>query len=307
MENATKLDSNEQIFFERELTTIKARSYDVLYPELKARQLFPVSYDANTGDGTIVYEQYDQVGFAKVIANYAKDFARADIKGKEFSSIIRSLGSSYGYSIQDIRAAAKTGKPLQQRKANAAKRAIMQLENTISLFGDKENDIPGFLSNPNIPIGAVINDGLANSTLWKDKTPDQIIRDLNQLVSDIVLNSKGVEQPNVVLLPIKQYNVIASTPRSSTSDTTILSFFKAVNPLIQSVEWLIELAGVGPGGEDMMLAYNRNPDKLTLEIPQEFEQFPAEQEGMEFVVDCHERIGGVIIYYPLAANKLFGI
>lgn len=307
MKNEMKLDANEQIFFERELASIKARSYDVLYPEIKARQLFPVSYEAGPGATSIVYQQYDSVGFAKVIANYAKDFARADIKGKEFSSIIRSLGSSYGYSIQDIRAAQMAGKPLEQRKANAAKRAIMQLENLISLFGDQENDIPGFLSNPNISTGAVINDGLNNSTFWKDKTPDQIIRDLNQLVNDVFVNTKGIEQPNVVLLPIQQYTTIASTPRSSTSDTTILNFFKANNPLIQSVEWLNELAGAGPGGEDMMVSYNRNPDKVTLEIPQDFEQFPPDQEGMDFVVDCHERIGGVIVYYPLSANKLYGI
>ena len=40
---------------------------------------------------------------------------------------------------------------------------------------------------------------------------------------------------------------------------------------------------------------------VTLEIPQEFEQFAPQVEGMEYQIPCHARIGGVAWYYPLAA------
>jgi len=31
-----------------------------------------------------------------------------------------------------------------------------------------------------------------------------------------------------------------------------------------------------------------------------FEQLPVQERGLEYVVPCHSRIGGVIIYYPLS-------
>lgn len=302
-----RLDANENIFFQRQLEYIKSQTYDIKYPALKARELFPVSYEAGPAAKTITYRQFDQVGMAKIIANYSKDFNRVDITGKEFTANVRSLGDSYAYNFQEIRSAALTGMPLQQSRANAARRAILQLENQIALQGDADHNLSGFLTNPNITTTVVANDGDAGSTLWADKTPDQIIRDMNALVNGVVATTKGVETPNVLLLPIDQYTFISATPRSSTSDTTILQYFLNNNPFIQVVDWLNELAGAGSGGADVMVCYDRNPDKLTLEIPSDFEQFPPQEQGLEFVINCHERIGGVNIYYPLSVAVGEGI
>ena len=307
MPNTLHLDANELIFFARQLEFIKARTYDVVYPELKARPLIPVSFEAGNGATSITYRQYDQVGMAKIIANYARDLPRASVKGKEFTSIVKSLGSSYGYSVQDIRSAAKAGVNLAQREANAAKRAIMQKETDIAFFGDAEYNLPGFFSNANIPSAAVPADGVGASTLWSAKTPDQIIRDVNELINDIITVTKGAEAPNTVLLPISRYTLINTTPRSEHTDTTILQFLKMAHPAITMWDWLNELETAGPGSEAMMTAYNRSPDKLTLEIPSDFEQFPEQSVGLEFEVPCHERIGGTIVYYPLSANMAYGI
>jgi hypothetical protein len=41
-EKYTNLDSEAGYFFERELEQVKAESYDVLYPDLLARDIFPL-------------------------------------------------------------------------------------------------------------------------------------------------------------------------------------------------------------------------------------------------------------------------
>src|SRR3990172_4323471 len=301
------LDANELIFFARQLEFIKARTYDILYPELKARSLIPVSFEAGSGATAITYRQYDQTGMAKIIANYARDLPRATVKAKEFTSPVKSLGSSYGYSVQDVRSAAKAGVNLTQREANAAKRAILQKETSIAFFGDTESGLPGFFSNANIPVAAVAADGVGASTLWVNKTPDQIIRDVNALINDIITDTKGVEVPNTILLPVSSYTMINTTPRSEHTDTTILGFLRAAHPEISMWDWLTELETAGTGSSRQMVAYNRSPDKLTLEIPSDFEQFPEQSVGLEFEVPCHERIGGTIVYYPLSANMAYGI
>lgn len=309
MENRqfTHLDSDDTIFFTRQLEFLKAKSYDIKYAELKARALLPVSYEAGPGAETIRYEQFQNSGIAKVIANYADDLPRADIKGKEFIASVKSLGSSYGYSMQEIRAARYAGKPLEQRRANAAKRAIAQAENTIAWFGNTDYNLQGFLTNPNVGQYTLPADGAGSLTTLLSKTPDQILRDLNGIVNQVFSVTKGVERPDTLLLPLTQFAYISSTARSANSDTTILEYFLQNNPFIKQVEWLNELAGAGPMGKDLAVAYVRDPDHLTLEIPQDFEQLNVQEKGLEYVVPCHQRIGGVIMYYPLAVIQAAGV
>lgn len=305
--HSVNLDANENIFFARELEHIKAKTYDVQYPLFKATTLIPVSTEAGPGAETITYQQYDQVGLAKIISSYADDLPRVDVKGKQFSAVVRSIAESYGYSIQDIRAAMMAGKSLPSRKADAARRANDQLVNKIAWFGDADHGLKGLLNHANIPVASVPNDGTGSLTTFASKTPDQILRDMNKLCNDIITLTKGVEAPNTLLMPLSQFTLISTTARSTTSDTTILEYFLKNSPSVKSVEWVNELAGAGTGGVDVMVAYDRNPDKVTLEIPQPFEQFPVQERGLEFLVPCHSRCGGVIVYYPLSISIAEGI
>ena len=242
---SVNLDADQTMFFQRELEHIKSRTYDIRYAELKARSLIPVSGEAGPGAESITYYQYDMVGVAKIIANYATDLPRADVRGKKFTSPVESLGASYGYSVQDIRAAAKAGKPLEQRKANAARRSIEQQINTIALFGNADHNLPGFLNNENVPVASVAADGTGSSTEWSTKTPDQVVRDMNALANGIVSTTKGAEVPTTLLLPLSQFTYIASTRMGDGSDTTILKFFLENSPFIREVDWVNELDEIG--------------------------------------------------------------
>ena len=294
-----RLDSNESIFFARELETIKSRSYDVKYPMLKQRDVLPVSFEGDPADDLITYNQYDQVGMAAVVSDYSTDFRNVEISGKQFSANVRSLGAAYQYSIQEIRKAAKTGKPLVQSKANAARRAVSQLERDIAFWGDTEYGLQGWFTNTNIPDVTLANGDWLNVST----TAAQILTDLNALANSVIATSKSVETPNTLLLPIEYFTFLSTTPRSSDSDMTILRFFLENTPFITSVDWLAELSAANSGGnltDDTAIVYDRSPDKMTLEIPQEFETFAPELRGMAYKVAVHERCGGVIIPYPLS-------
>jgi len=309
---AVNLDANESAFFARELEFVKARTYDKRYPEYKAQALIPVSTEAGAGAESITYRQFDSVGLMKLIANYADDLPRADVYGAEFTSPVRSLGGSYGWNLQEIRNGQMSGRPLSTRKAEAARLAYEQTVNRLAWYAraadGKSSGLNGFLHNANITKKTAPNNAGDTSRKWVDKTADEILLDLNNGVNDIIELTKGVEIPDTVLLPIKQYTHIATTPRSATSDTTILEFFLRNNPNITSVEWVNELKDVSPkpsdptgsGTCDCMIVYKRDPIKLTLELPQMFEQLPVQERGLEYIVPTHARIGGVIVYYPLS-------
>lgn len=304
----TFLDSAESIFFAKQLEHVKAGSYDIKYPQLKARTLFPVSMDAGSGSETITYEQYDEVGMAKIIANYGDDLPRADVKGKQFTSPIKSLAASYGYSLQEIRAAKQAGKPLVQRKANAAKKAILTKENEIAFKGDAATGLKGFLNHPNIPLVVLQADGTGASTKWKDKTPAQILRDLHAIANSVNEVTKDIEFADTMLLPLEQFNLIKSTPWSQTgSPVTIMDVFLSQSSYIKKIESVHQCKGAGAGALDRAAVYRKDADVLTMEIPQDFEQLPEQERGLESVVPCHSRTGGIIVYYPMSCAFADGI
>jgi len=304
------LDADGAFFFQRQLEHIKARSYDVQYAELQARMLFPVSNEGGPGVTSITYRTYDQVGAAKIIQAYADDLPRADVAGKETTIPVRSVGISYGYNLDEIQASQLTGAALDQRRANAAMRSIEQKVNDVAFFGDAASNLPGLFDHPNIPSGSVVNPG--SGTEWVNKTPDEILFDVNDLFADIFETTKMVERGNTLMLPPAQWSYISSTPRASNSDTTILMYLVQNSPYLSNVNDIIPVnecsASDNPElSADAMVAYDRNPDKLQLEIPVELEMMPVQQKNLEFIVPGRNRLAGLNIYYPLSLAIATGI
>ena len=306
----TYVDADAGVFFQRQLELIKAKSYDVRYAELKARELFPVASEGGPGITTITYRTYDQVGAAKIINAYADDLPRADISGKETSVPVRSVGISYGYNFDEINSSALSGAALDQRRANAARRSVEQTVNQVAFYGDAESGLTGLFDNPNIPTGAVVNPGAG--TNWASKTPDEILFDINELFADIFETTKMVESGNTLLLPPNQWSYIMATPRASNSDTTIGQYVAQNSPFIGSVSDIIPVNEFAAANNpqlaaDAMMAYDRSPDKVELNIPVELEMLPVQQKNLEFTIPGRSRLGGLSIYYPLAFAIATGI
>lgn len=303
---ALNMDANEGVLFARQLEYVESRLYEVKYPTLKGRELFPIDYSVPTGAETFTYRMYDHQGAFNLITNYSDDFRRVNTTGEETTGKIHSYGASVEYSVQDIRSSNFAGVPLQDHEMRAARRASEQKLDEIILNGEANGNLYGILTHPNVPEAAVPN-GAGGTPEFSTKTPDEILADLNDIVTDMVELTKGVEAPTDLILPIAQYELINNTARSTTSDTTILQYFLRNNAHIQRVHAWYKLTGAGTGGTDVMIAYRNDPEVLETVIPQEFEMFPAQPKNMAFNIPCHARFGGVRIRYPLAVSIRRGI
>ena len=310
-----RTDADLILFAERELEHVSREVQLVKYPQFKQRELIPTDFSVNPGATSYKYYTLDMVGYAKVVANYSKDFPRVTVRKSENVSTIKSLGDSYGYTIQDMRAASMAGMSLDTTLAMAAKQGMLQTERDIAFFGSSEDNLPGFFTDTNIPSTSVPADGTGSSTLFSTKTADQILRDMNDCVSTVVDQTNDVEAADTLLMPPAQYELI-KTLRLDNINETVLSFFLRTNDSIKQVVKCLQCkeptagwASVGAtfASGDIMVAYRRDPLVLQLIIPQDFEQFPAERDGLEWTVNCHERIGGTIVRLPLACNISEGI
>ena len=312
-----RFDSEDaaSVFFARELDYVKAQSYDVEYPELTALNLFPISSEADEGAETITYYTYDKQGLAKVIDNYSTDLPRADVDGKPSTAEIKSLGASYGYSAQEMRASRLAGKSLDTRKAEAARFAIDSKNNMIAWAGDAESGLMGVLSSgQNIPL-YTIPANASSKTKWTEKSADEILADVNGMAKAVAKITKNVERPDTLCVPAEVYMDIA-TRRIPDTSTTVLSFILEHSPYIKDVINAAELdsdsIGTNPyaaasGGQGVAFLFTKDKRKLSLENPMPFNQYPVQTKNLEVIVPCEARTAGAIVYYPLSAMIAVGV
>lgn len=310
-----RFDSAEaaSVFFARELDQVKTKTYDKQYPELSALAYFPITSEVNEGAETTTYYSYDITGMAAIINNYATDLPRVDVKGESHTATIKSIGDSYGYNVQEMRASRMAGKSLDVRKGAAARRAADYMVNKIAFSGDKKHNLVGIFSEGNdIPIytlPTVTIDG-KQYTDWAHKTPDQILDDINGMQKFIDKITMSIEKPDTLALPAYIYMDLA-TRRIPDTETTILSFIKDHAPYLKNFESMAELQDsateINTSGKNIAFMYTKDPEKFSLEIPLPFYQYPLQIVKLETEIPCETRTAGLIIYYPLSMLLAYGI
>lgn len=293
-----RFDADETVFLTRQLEHIEAKLYDIKYPTLKARDLVPKIGGVPSGAEVYTYREYDARGVAKIIADYGDDLPRADVVAQETTISIKGIGSSYGYSIQEMRAAQMAGIPLDSSKAASARRQIEEQIDKCLSFGSVAHGMKGLLNQSGTGVYVVPNGGLG-SPLWSTKTADEILKDLNGIVNSVPGVTNGVEYVDTLCLPIEQHALIASTARSANSDTTILEYFMKNNPWIKEVIPWYRCKTAGASGVTRAVAFRRDSEALGALVPQEFEQLPVQPDNLTFKVPCHARCGGVVLRLPL--------
>lgn len=296
-DDGRRADAGETAVFARQLQYVKTQTYDIRYPNLKARLFIPVDNSVPSGAESFVWRSYDWAGMASIIANFADDFPMVEVMGAEVIQGCKSIGDAYAYSIQDVRAATFGNTQLDVRRPQAARRAIENKIEQLAALGNSAAGLPGFLNNSNVP---VLTAGGAITGNWASATPAQILADLHYIANSIVNTTNGVHAPNTMILPIALYNLIATTVVNNVTSETILTVFLKNSPYIRNVDQWVYLATAGAANATRIVCYDRSPEMLGLVIPQEFETFAPQARNLSFTVPCHARVGGVSIHYPLS-------
>lgn len=290
------LDAVQNGFFEEQLWQIKSRTYDRKYPNLKARQFIPLDTEIDPTTDTLKIRSYSQVGAAQLLKTYADDLPRSDITADEMTVTFKGIGGSYGYGLDEVRKAARARLNLDAAKGAAARRAIEVQIDRVLAVGDAATGLVGLLNQANALIYTVPA-GASAATEWANKTPTEITADLIGICEYIYDTTNEVESANMIIIPRLQMTQIRTTRMDPQDKTTILAWFKEVYPGVGIDTWT-RMRGAGAGGADRMIAYSMTPDHLQGAVPQEFEQLPPQERGLEFVIPCHARVGGVAVYYP---------
>lgn len=295
----SKQDAAINAFLGQQLEYLEAASYDTLTPENEARKFIPIKSDIPKHVTEWKYKTFTKVGQARVIRDYSDDIPRADVYMTESSTPVKTLGSGYGISIDELEAAQATGTNLDAMKAMAAREAIENLIDDLLAFGDASVGLPGFLNQDNaneytIPAGASTN------VEWDDKTPLEIAADVINAYEQVRSTTSRREKPNTALFSPRQMTILKTTPMSDERpDIKVLGYLQELFPDMEFAEWS-KLEGAGDGATDRFVLYTRDVRKVAGIIPMEYTAEPPQPHNLEWKVLARAKCGGTHAIYPLS-------
>ena len=221
---------------------------------------------------------------------------------------VRSLTAAVEFSLQEIQSASMAGQPLDRDKTEAAREAMLREENQIAWQGSAVHGLAGFFTDTNVP-RFTVPVGVSTDTEWSTKTGDEMVLDMALTVNAIAEDTLGVEAPDTLLIPRAQYN-LAAQARLAGIDSTALEYFAKTSPYISGMDNIIpidDIAGLGDGSVDTLIAYEKNSSKLVMNIPLDLQQLAPQERDMVIRTIYHQRTGGVLIKRPISINIGQGI
>lgn len=293
-----RCDAGEDVFLARQLIYVQQREVSQLYLANKSLQFVPVDTGVPAGAETFTTLSWSQIGQAAIVANYATDFPSADAFVAETTNKMVDIGSSFRYSIRDLRRAAFGGVSIDAKRAQASMAAHAAKIDEIALSGDTSVGFTGIANNAGSTLltaggGTVVGN-------WESASAATIKADLAAMESTVLFataDQSGL-MADTLLLDDESYMILNSRPATSFSDRTILSSYLENSPYIKNIAPWVKLRNAGAAGVRRAIMYKRDPNVLDIKISQNHEQFAPIQEGLSWKVLAMSRISGVIVYRP---------
>lgn len=309
---AMNFDTGETGMFLRGLEHILAAPFMTEYADIKFRQILPVSNEVPNGATSWTYRQFDEFGTAGLITDMSADFPSVDVQGVEATNSIKSFGTSYHYSVQELRQAAQGQLPLDTMRAATARRVMERLFDSLVAVGNSAYGFStGYVNNANIL--SLTKGTQAVGTTWQDSsgnldaTPNEILKDVHGMCEKIFTTTKGLHAPSEMLLGTKGYALLAGRPQSpSFTDQSIMSYILRMSPWIKSIKHWPQLDTASATGKERIIVHAKGPDIARVMMAQEFEQFPPLPVNLSFKVLCHARYAGVAVFKPSAVCYMDG-
>lgn len=170
----------------------------------------------------------------------------------------------------------------------------------LTYVGLPQYDRAGILNQPDVtPVNL--------SGSWSGKTPQQIMDDLNQMLTEggkaVGLSSRAF--PNHIALPWELYSKLVNTPITNIGEDTILRYFLRNNVVAAQgidlkITWNKYADTAGQGGTSRIAVYNDNPEFLKLSIltPLSRQMFNVNTEKVSYDSLYMSVITEPMLFYP---------
>lgn len=159
-------------------------------------------------------------------------------------------------------------------------------------------------------------DGAAGTSTWETKTVDEILWDINKLLTEAWAAAEYDESaiPNHLLLPPNKYAYLVSTRIGTSGDESILSYIKKNNMAVNQGKDLVIApcrwcSAAGTNSADRMVAYVNDKNFLYFDLPVALTRAMTQPVALQFayITIYAAQMGQVKFLYTQPARYMDGI
>jgi len=299
-------------FLQSQVSHIEKTVWETVYPEITYPEVVPTTNEANDWAKTVTYYSSNKRGRAEFIANRGRDIPMSGTDMEQHETEIRLAAAGYDYDLETLNQARMLGQNLPAMNAVAARRSYEELVEEVAYEGHAQSGFEGLFNTASVAVIAVVNGG-GGTPQWATKTHDEILTDVNTILSGTWVNTLGIEMCDTLLIPLAQFSDIVTRRIGPDTETTIFEYIMKKNIYTVktgkalTIKSLFQLAGAGAGGLDRAVAYRRDPSGGIMHIPMALKFLAPQQVGLVFEVPGIFRLGGVDIRRPGAFRYFDGI
>lgn len=291
-------------FIQPQLLRIEAGLYETRYPTFAFEELMFVNMEGDMWDQGVLFYAGDIAGKAEWLTSKGFDMPFADISTSQFLAQFHLAGIGYEWSLGELKRAEKLGRDLPAAKARAAKKVAQVMKYNIAIRGNTEKNLTGLINDASVPVANVANDGAGPSRLWSTKTPDLIVRDINEALNAPFNATMETQVADTLMLPSTRLQYIAGLRIGDGADT-LMKYIRENNAYTLQTGQALKIVGsreletAGASSTARMVAYDRSQETVQYHLPGDHEFLPPFQKSsMTWEIGGIMNIGGVEIRLP---------
>lgn len=231
---------------------------------------------------------------------------------------LRPWGFEIKYTIFELESSARLGRPIDSQQYDLMRyKHQMDIDEQV-FYGDTGFTDYGMLNN-NLVTPVSVPTGVSGFTQWTQKTPNEILNDINFAVNTVWASSAWAWMPSHLLIPPAQFSYISTQLVSLAGNTSILTYILENNitvkqgskPLrIYPNKWCIGMGQSGTVGTtgtvDRMVAYTKNKNLIRFPMTG-LGRTPVTYDGMWHKVVYFMKLGCVELVYPETVGYFDGL
>ena len=232
---------------------------------------------------------------------------------------LRPWAMELKYTILELESAAKLGRPIDAQKYQGLTLKHQMDIDEMVYIGDTGTGDTGLVNNSLVTNVSNLPAGTSGFTQWNKKTADEILNDVNTMLTSVWQASAWAVVPNRLLLPPAVFGYVSTQKVSSAGNVSILRYIMENNLLTTSgegkltilpVKWLIG-AGVGgtigtTGTVDRAVVYTKDKDRVRYPMTL-LNRTPIQYDSIYHKTTYFCRLGAVEVVYPETIGYFDGL
>ena len=201
------------------------------------------------------------------LAQNGNNLPGVSVDGEQVVTPVRELGREVSYTSIELATSERTNQNIDVQKYNGLNIMYQMGTDSMVYTGDPEVEAYGLVNSPLVTSSTVAN-GVSLTTEWADKTPDEILADINTLLESTWTATGQTTCPTKLLIASTQYALISGLKVSQAGDKSVLTYVQenSLSTRINGVQLDIKpskyLTSAGAGGSSRMVAYTNREDLL---------------------------------------------